>query len=555
MLLGIDVGGTFTDAVVVAGGEVLAQAKAPTTHDDLLVGILAVMDQVLAGLDVARLERVALSTTIVTNAVVEGKTDRVGLLLLPGPGMDISALVPENPYLLSGYIDHRGRETAKPLEVEVQAACRELKAVDVFAVVGKFAVRNPLHETTVADWVRRFAAPAYITTGSAVSGALNFWRRANSAYYNSAVWRPFGQFAAAISQAMAERGVTAPVYVLKADGGTMPLAAAAQRPVEAVFTGPAASVLGIMALTATDGEAVSLDIGGTTTDIALWRDGVPLFAERGARIAGYPTAVRSFWLHSLGIGGDSFVRREEGVLVVGPNRRGPAMATGGPAPTVADAMIVAGMAAFGDKEKAVAAMRLVAADGQTPEAAAEEVLACAADKIVAAIGAMIDERAAEPVYRVDDIVHGLRPAPRTVVGVGGAAAGLAPLVAKRLGVTCTVPAGAMVANAIGAAVARPTLEVTLRADTAQGYYTIAEMGLRASLPSKRFGLEDARDLAGCHLSERAAQAGIQVTAVETTYAEEFNLVRGFSTIGKIITCRLQIKPGVFSGIAGEGGAR
>ena len=128
------------------------------------------------------------------------------------------------------------------------------------------------------------------------------------------------------------------------------------------------------------------------------------------------------------------------------------------------------------------------------------------------------------------------------------------MVAQRLGVSCTVPARAMVANAIGAAVARPTLEVTLRADTAQGYYTIAEMGYRASLPTKRLTLDDARDLATRHLTERAAQAGIPVTAVEMTYAEEFNLVRGFSTIGKIMTCRLQIKPGVFSPIAGKGGA-
>lgn len=552
MLLGIDVGGTFTDAVVVSDGKLLAQAKAPTVNRDLLSGVLSAMDQALSGLDVGKLKRVALSTTIVTNAVVEGKIDRVGLLLLPGPGMDITALVPETPYFLSGYIDHRGRETAKPAEAEVAAACRRIKDTDVFAVAGKFAVRNPEHEQAVFGWVERYAAPAYITTGTAISGALNFLRRANSAYYNSAVWRHFGRFALAIRQAMSERGVSAPLYVLKADGGSMPLAAAMLRPVEAVFTGPAASVLGIIALSAPSGEAVSLDIGGTTTDIALWRDGIPLFAERGAKISGYPTAVRSFWLRSVGIGGDSFVRRQNGEIIVGPMRQGPAMAVGGPAPTVADAMIVAGLAAFGDKALAIEAMRQVAAPGEDPAATAESVLSLAAEKVCAAIRIMIDERAAEPVYRVDDIVRGVRPKPASVIGVGGAAKGLAPLVAKRLGLTSVVPDGAMVANAIGAAVARPTLEVTLRADTAQGCYTIAELGLKASLPQKHFSLDSARDLAGRHLAERAGQAGISVTAVETVYAEEFNLVRGFSTIGKIITCQLQIKPGVFAGVNGAG---
>jgi len=553
MLLGIDVGGTFTDAVIIEEGRLLAQAKAPTLHHDLLDGVLAAMDQVLAGIDASRLARVALSTTIVTNALVEGKTERVGLLLLPGPGMDISALVPEKPYILSGYIDHRGRETAKPVGDEVARACLELNGTAVFAVAGKFAVRNPSHEKSVADWVRQQARPDFLTTGAAVSGELNFLRRANSAYFNSAVWRHFGRFAAAVRQAMIKRGINAPLYVLKADGGTMPLAAAESMPVEAVFTGPAASVLGVMSLAAPTGETVSLDIGGTTTDIALWRDGVPLVAGRGAKIAGYPTAVRSFWLQSVGVGGDSLVRREAGKLVVGPMRLGPAMAVGGPSPTVADAMIVAGLASFGDAVLAAQAMRQIADGDETPAQVAKNVLAVAADKIFAAIVQMIAERVAEPVYRVEDVVHGRPPNPGSVIGVGGAAAGLAPLVAERLGVSCIVPPEAAVANAIGAAVARPTLEVTLRVDTDQGYYTIAEMGLRESLPQKRFGLNDARELAGRHLAQRAAQAGISVTAVETVFAEEFNMVRGFTTTGKIITCRLQIKPGVFSATGSEGG--
>lgn len=551
MLLGIDVGGTYTDAVVVDGGQVLAQAKAPTTADDLLEGILAAIDKVLAGLDVAALKRVALSTTIVTNAVVEDRLDKVGLFLLPGPGLDIGPLMPTAPYILSGYIDHRGREAAKPAEAEVEAACRQLADVAVFAVAGKFSVRNPAHEMAVADWLRRRAAPNHITCGAAVSGSLNFWRRANAAYYNAAVWRRFGRFAAAVQAAMSARGITAPLYILKADGGTMPLAAAVERPVEAIFTGPAASVLGIMALAAPDGEAVSLDIGGTTTDIALWRGGRPLFAERGAKIKNLPTAVRSFWLHSIGIGGDSFVRRENGRLVVGPVRRGPAMALGGPAPAVTDALIVAGRARLGDKERAFEAMRQVAAPGQAPAEAAEEVLDAAADTICIAIGQMIDEQAAEPVYRVEDIIRGERPRPASLVGVGGAAAGLAPLVSERLGLPAFVPPLAMVANAVGAAVARPTIEVTLRADTAQGYYTVAELGHRAALPSGRFALADAQKLAAGHLAERARAAGIPAVAVETVYSEEFNLVRGFSTTGKIITCRLQIKPGVFAG-EGEG---
>lgn len=543
MLLGIDVGGTFTDAVVVGEDGILAQAKVPTTHGNLLAGILAVMDEALAGLEPGALRRVALSTTIVTNTVVEGKTDPVALFLLPGPGLDLAGLIPGAPQRLTGYIDHRGRETAAPLEEEVREACRS-SGLELCAVAGKFAVRNPKHELAVAGWLRKYASPEHITLGSAVSGGLNFWRRVNSAYYNAAVWRTFGRFAAAAEDAVRRRGIVAPLYILKADGGTIPLPAARELPLEAVFTGPAASVLGVMALAAPAGEAVSLDIGGTTTDIALWRDGAPLFAERGAKVSGYPTAVRSFWLHSVGVGGDSHVRREAGEIAVGPERRGPAMAAGGPEPTVADAMIVAGLADFGDAGKAAAAMGRLSAPGQEPRAVAGEVLAAAAEKICQAIAAMIEERAAEPVYRVEDILHGVRPQPKAVIGVGGAAAGLAPIVARKLGLDSIIPEGATVANAIGAALARPTLEITLRADTEQGYYTVAELGLHGRLPERRLSLADAERIAARHLADRAAKAGIPVTDLETVAAEEFNVVRGFSTTGKIITCRLQIKPGV-----------
>ncbi|SDF32380.1 hydantoinase/oxoprolinase family protein [Sporolituus thermophilus] len=542
MLLGIDVGGTFTDAVIVEGGQVVAQAKRPTTHGELLAGILAAMDAALAGLTADSIERVALSTTIVTNALVENKTDQVGLIIIPGPGLDITGMVPEEPVVLSGYIDHRGREVAAPTQAEVTAACRRFAGRRVFAVSGKFAVRNPAHELTVAQWVEQAARPEHITLASQVCGSLNFWRRTNSAYYNAAVWRRFAAFADAVEQALAERGITAPVYILKADGGTLPLPAARRQPVEAVFTGPAASVLGIMALTDVADEAVSLDIGGTTTDIALWQSGAPLFAARGASINGYPTAVRAFWLKSVGVGGDSFVRREGDSIAVGPERRGPAMAAGGPVPTVADAMIVAGIASFGDREQALAAMRQLD-PARHAEETARTVLDAAAATICRAIAAMLAEHHNRPVYKVDDIVHSLQFTPRRIVAVGGAAA-LATVVATKLGLPVHVPDRAVVANAIGAAVARPTLTVTVRADTAQGYYTVAEQSLRAPLARRQLRLADMRDLAGRHLAERAAQLGIPVGEAETVYEEEFNLVRGFSTTGKILTCQQQIRPGV-----------
>ncbi|HWR42696.1 hydantoinase/oxoprolinase family protein [Sporomusa sp.] len=546
MLLGIDVGGTFTDAVVIVNGHVLASAKTPTTHRELLSGIVAAIDKVLVAIDAKQIKRVALSTTIVTNALVEGKTDKAALLLMPGPGLNLTGLVPEQPYFLSGYTDHRGREQAAPDQKEVAAICHEISGATVAAVAGKFAVRNPAQEQVVAGWVQEYLKPAYITLGTQVSGSLNYLRRINSAYYNSAVWRIFSKFAAAIEAALAERGIAAPVYILKADGGTLPLAAAKSRPVEAIFTGPAASVLGIMALANPEEPAVSLDIGGTTTDIALWQNGAPLFAPGGATVNGYPTAVRSFWLRSVGIGGDSYVRRENGSLAVGPMRRGPAMANGGIEPAVTDALRVARLIDYGDLELARQAMDRVAIDGQTPEDAAWETLRVATDTVCQAIREMLTEQASKPVYKVEDIVYGENFNPELVIGVGGAAIGLAPLVAEQLELPWQVPQGHMVANAVGAASARSTTEITLRADTAQGFYTVPELGVKRQVDKRRFSLQDAWTAAEAHLSERAAAGGMAEASFhsERLYEEEFNVIRGFNTIGKIMTCRLQVKPGV-----------
>jgi N-methylhydantoinase A/oxoprolinase/acetone carboxylase beta subunit len=547
MLLGIDVGGTFTDAVAVFGESVQAYAKKPTTHGNLLEGILQAIDQVIHETGCTEFTRIALSTTIVTNALIEERIDKAGIFLLPGPGMDLSGLLPAEPFVLSGSIDHRGREMAPVVKSQVEEYCSRAEENAVFAVSGKFSVRNPGHELEVANLLRKRLSPLHVSLGSAVAGTLNFVRRTTSAYYNAAVWRQFNRFADAAEQALALRGILSPVYILKADGGTMPLSVARQYPVEAVFTGPAASVLGIMATTPVQEPAVSLDIGGTTTDIALWQDGVPLFAAQGANIAGYPSAVRAFRLKSVGLGGDSYVRREAGQLVIGPMRMGSAMAVRGPEPTLSDAMIAAGAADFGDRSLALEAMRKVMPEN-SPEATAQAILQAAAGEIVAAIEAMRKEQAAEPVYRVKDIVFGAALKPQLVLGAGGAAPGMVPLVAKSMGIGCRIPPAAKVANAIGAAVARPTVDITFRADTVEGNYAVAELGIRDKLPSAALSLYEAGQMAEQFLKKRAWEQGIEPEEMEVIQAEEFNVVRGFHTMGKIITRRLQVKPGVLKHI-------
>ncbi|MDL2281378.1 hydantoinase/oxoprolinase family protein [Selenomonadales bacterium OttesenSCG-928-I06] len=552
MLLGIDVGGTFTDAVVLDNGRVVAFAKTPTDHSALLASITASISKVLERVSSSSIKRISLSTTIVTNTLIEEKEDKAALFLIPGPGVNISSLVPVKPVILSGYTDHTGKMKLDIDENEIVSSAIRVressKDVKVAAVAGKFAIRNPKLEHTVKDIVKQNLKTDHITLGSEVAGTLNFLRRANSAYYNAAVWRTFKNFAEQMKKSLEQIGLDAPVYILKADGGTMLLDTALELPVEAIFTGPAASVLGIIALTDVSEEAkVSIDIGGTSSDIAIWQNKVPLFSPNGAKVNKYPTAVRSFWLNSIGVGGDSYVRREDGELKIGPMRNGPAMAAGGNYPTVFDAVRYLDKSDYGEKDLAEKAMKIIALEGQTLTEAAEEVVNKSAEIIVNSILEMIEEKQQRPVYKVEDIVKEEKFEIKEVVGIGGAANGLVEKVAEKLSVKAVLPVYGMLANAIGAASSKPTTYITLRADTNQDVYTVPELGIKEKLPQRPFLAKDAIKLAYKHLEERALKSGIEVSPdeeIEEVYLEEFNVIKGFSTMGKIISLKLQIKSGV-----------
>ena len=552
MLLGIDVGGTFTDAVVLnnkASGDVaqvLAQAKVPTTHEDVLQCLLAALDAVLIENVAAQLERVVISSTIVTNALTEHKLDPVFLAVITGPGMNIKGHVPVTPYYLSGYVDHRGKVTAQ-IDWTKHRDLLNKKGSGVCAVSGKFAVRDPQlefqaeHELTKCGYKKVFL-------GSELSGELNFVRRTNSAYFAAQVYTLFQKFSQRITRALTERGINAPVHILKADGGTLPLEAAIQQPVEAVFTGPAASVLGIEALAAPAVNSISLDVGGTTTDIAFWEQGLPLMAKRGAVINGYPTAVRSFHMRSIGIGGDSRIHKlNDDSYQVGPEREGPAAAVGGSAATLSDALIVAGYVSFGDAARSTAA---IAALGGEPMLEAKKIIASACNTIQATIKEMLTEWAKQPVYTVDDVIKGTEFVPAQLIGVGGGAPGLIKALGEVMHLPVDIPLGAMVANAVGAAVARPTLSAGLRADTTDNYYIIPESGRRERLPH-RFNKAVAEELLTSWLREQTATWQLPDQETELISYEHFNTVHGYYDTGDIYSLRMQLKPGILHKVVGK----
>jgi N-methylhydantoinase A/oxoprolinase/acetone carboxylase beta subunit len=549
MLIGIDVGGTTTDAVIVDGNKVVKTAYVPTDHDNLLKCLLQALDELVAGVDTSRVERVVLSTTLITNMIAEGKTDPVALVLIPGPGTNPRDYNLGESIILDGAIDFRGKEIDPLREAQIKDAASQIKTKGLsrVAVVGKFCQRNHSHELKAGEILAAGLPGAHIELGHRVSGQLNFPRRAATTMLTAATKDKYQKFAADVAAALKERKISAPVYILKADGGTLPLDRSLAMPVETIFSGPAASIMGVMALTAPGQTSVVVDIGGTTTDLALILSGKPLLSAKGARVDSLLTHVRAFAVKSVAIGGDSAVVAKGVSLTVGPHRDGPPMCMGGSGPTPTDALRVLGLSSIGDASRAEQAMQMLAQSlGCTAKEAARKTVEGVVDKIVFEINEMFREWESEPAYRIWEIMSQEKLSAQNVVGVGGGAPPLVPLVAERLGAAAVVPEHAPVANAIGAAVARPTLTLNLHIDTEKGEYNVAEEGLTGKVSDGKMSSEEAEKLARRLLAERASRLGIgeYASEAEVTYSEVFNMIRGWSTVGRLLDLRLEILAGL-----------
>jgi N-methylhydantoinase A len=556
MLIGIDVGGTTTDAVVVDGSKVVKTAYVPTDHDNLLKCLLLALDELVQGIDTGKIERVVLSTTLITNMIAEGKTDPVALVLIPGPGTNPRDYALGESIILDGAIDFRGKEIEKLRELQIKEAATTIRAQGLsrVAVVGKFCQRNHAHELLVGEILASALPGSKIELGHKVSGQLNFPRRAATTMLTAATKDSYELFAKDVAAALRERKISAPVYILKADGGTLPLDKSVQMPVETIFSGPAASIMGVLALTDPGQSCVVVDIGGTTTDLALILSGKPLLSAKGARVGSLLTQVRAFAVKSVAIGGDSAVAvsgccgcAPGAGLTVGPHRDGPPLCMGGNGPTPTDALRVLGLTQIGDAAKAEKAMQIVAQSlGCTAREAAQKVVDAVVERIVFEINEMFREWEQEPAYRVWEIMKKEKLSARSVVGVGGGAPPLVPLVAARLGAAAIVPEYASVANAIGAAVARPTLTLNLHIDTENGVFSVAEDGLTGRAADQKMTPDDAVRLARRLLAERAARLGIGEYAAEAevTYSEVFNMIRGWSTVGRLMDVRMEIPAGL-----------
>ncbi len=345
LALGVDTGGTYTDAVLIRDEkEVIASAKSLTTRADLAIGvgkaISAVLDQAQVSPD--QISMASLSTTLATNALVEGQGGRVALIYIGFKDSDLEkhglkdALKGDPALVIAGGHSHAGSEVSRLDVTTLGAFLDSHKGISGFAIAAQFATRNPAHELEAARIVaEKTGAP--VTCSHQLSAKLNGPKRAVTAVLNARLIGMIDRLIGRAQNQLLELGITAPMMVVRGDGALMSAEQARERPIETILSGPAASIVGASWLTGAENALVS-DIGGTTTDVALIRDGKPAIDPAGARVGGFRTMVEAVAMRTHGLGGDSQVHVvTEGLgggVILGPRRVLPVSLIAAEAPEV-----------------------------------------------------------------------------------------------------------------------------------------------------------------------------------------------------------------------------
>lgn len=551
MIVGLDVGGTNIDTVILDESKVMKVEKTEVDKDNLIDSVMFALKKTLGGVSGEKIERIVLSTTLTTNTVIQGKHEPVGVMIEAGPGRRVKIDDKKAyPFYLDGYIDHRGREKYSLEQSQIEAGVKFFRknGLKYGSIISKFSVRNPEHEKIVEKKLGQ--QMNFVTTGHKVSGELNFPRRINTAFLNSSVYKVNKYFVDIVADGLDKMGINSPIYLLKADGGNKMLYSALDLPVETILSGPAASVMGGRALaeSSSNTDQIILDIGGTTTDISFSAEGIPVYERKGVEINGIKTLVKGLYSRSLGIGGDTRLKVEKGGLSFDSVSVKPA-ALGGNNLTPTDAMVYLGLLEIGDLSSAKRVLEKISHPlNKSIEDIADLILKKMVKKIKKNVEKYLKNLNSRPVYTIDEFLYGKKLFPDEVIVLGGPAGALKGYLEKSFGLECRLPDYYKVANSMGSALSRVTSELTLAADTATGQMTIGETGETERITGD-FSIEKAEDIIFEKLLKRVEQAGFTGNKADLYLVEkeEFNLVRRFKRSGKLIRLKAAVKPGIKEG--------
>lgn len=526
IFVGIDVGGTFTDYAALADNKLLFGGKIPN-NNDYIDSFQKCIEEILRHISPDNIARLTISTTVVTNFITANKFSFPTCVIMPGPGINPEALpIPQNFLQIGAAMDFRGREVTPVTERDEQI----LKRIDTpeCAIIGKFSGRNAKHEAKVAKILQSQNIVKKTYLGNVVSAGLNFPRRVNTTLFYAVSKVAFNDFRNAIKKILTANNLHTNVFFLTSNGGLVNFEDYDINPVETVLSGPVGSLLGAKVLSQVS-SFIIIDIGGTTTDFALVLDDKPLFADKGINLNGYPTSVPAFAVYSSPLGGDSPIDLETGYLL--SERKGPAMAFGGQHPTLTDALNVLDIIKVGDNKISKAFLSI-----EISKLALEHAL----NLLKSALENIVSSWQSEPAYHVWEIKQPIKKLPTYLIGLGGAAQGLTQEVAKLLKIQPLFVKNYEFANAIGTALAKPTVTVSLRADTTQNICVYIEENRK--IPFKPSNVNELTTYAFKLAKEKYAdiyntQDSPQVTVVEE---DQFNVVKGFSTSGKIMNSKVVI---------------
>lgn len=326
--IGIDTGGTYTDAVLYdfETKTILHSAKSLTTKENLALGIGGALDGLPAEL-LKKAEIVSLSTTLATNACVEEKGGR-GKLVFIGGDEDVilrtgqSYGLPDNNeiFFLDGEVDYRGQVTKEPdWDAFIEDSKKWISDADAVAIVQQLGVRNSSTEQKAKELISSVYGLNTIC-GYELFSDLNYIKRGASTLLNARLIPVIEGFLEAIKISLRERDIHAPVVIVRSDGSLMSETFTTIRPVETLLCGPAASVMGGIELTGEE-DCLIVDMGGTTTDIAIVKDAVPVKAHDGVKVGKWQTFVKAVYIDTFGLGGDSRVLVDNtGTLSLGTER-------------------------------------------------------------------------------------------------------------------------------------------------------------------------------------------------------------------------------------------
>ena len=338
--LGIDTGGTFTDAAIIdmETMAVITKAKSPTTYQDLSIGLLGAVDGVIASgkFTVDEIKLVGLSTTLATNSILTGMGSQVGLICIgwsPDREWDMGTKIIET---VGGGHTVRGHENQ---QLDVAALDKAISSmankVDAIAISGIFSVYNPDHEERARKTILE-KANMLTVTGHDLTTELGIKERTITAVLNAKLIPIIGDFLSSVEHSMEKRGIKGKIMVYKGDGSLMNIAVARCRPVDTILSGPAASLMGGRLLSNQE-NCIVLDIGGTSTDIAYLDRGFPRINREGASVGNWRTRVRAIDIWTSGLGGDSDMQVDRfGHLEIGPERVMPLALASKNDPTVLD---------------------------------------------------------------------------------------------------------------------------------------------------------------------------------------------------------------------------